>query len=107
MMKGPEALAAAKADAAPRKTERDTTAPLLQNLRRVMRGIHWEYHKRQLDILELVCADDRQYQKARNQSLRQINEGEEVMVKALYAIFGQQAPADATSRGAKDKESSK
>lgn len=41
------------------------SSPLAMSLCGVLRGVHWEYQKRLLDQMEILCHSDRQWQVAR------------------------------------------
>lgn len=77
----------------------DTTPAQVAAFRRVMRGIWWEYHKRQLNLLQMVCASDRQWEVVRDQSLDLINEGEKAFARALGVVFAPQSQDAAPAAG--------
>lgn len=73
----------------------DDGDPTIAELRRALRGLHWKYHKMQMDLLQkfigIGCVSEFQmtvhWDAARKEALDIINEGERVMVRMLSQLL--------------------
>lgn len=81
------------------KTLVDTTPPKVFQLRNVLRGIHWTYQKRLLDMLQLLVANDRQFEIAREMALDVMSEHERMMAQAVTKMLTQEVVEESTDDG--------
>lgn len=83
MAPGPEQM---KAAVNRRRVVKDSSSDTARELVAVMHAIWWEHGTKWLDWMEILIANDRQFQTVRTKMLDTINSGERTLAKAIRMI---------------------